>query len=428
MAKLFAPVAASLLLACSLVAAAEPVDIRISWWGGNSRHQATLQAIELFEKKYPDIKVKAEYAGWEGYLSRLTVQIAGGSEPDVIQTNWNWLPVFSQTGTGFYDLNTLKADIDLSQYDPGTLASVTVNNKLNGIPVAITARSFYYNKKLWEEMGVSYPQSWQELMAAGKAFQVRDQSKYPLVLDYMESLTLVQSWMVQKYNIAAIDEQKMKFNYTPEQWVEFFQIYKDLVDSHVFPSMRVLSSYGKSNTWEMKPWIAGQWGGVYMWNTNAVMYENNLSAPYNKLELGPFFMLPGAKDAGLFLKPTMMFSVGKSTRHPAAAAKLIDFLMNDPQGVAAMGLERGTPQSKKAYQHLTAQGVIQPDNITVAGINASLALPHEIATSPYFDNPQLVELWHNTIEHLDQGNTTVKEAAANFSRSAERILKRAIKK
>lgn len=427
MKKRNACLSASLLLACSCLAAAQEAEIRISWWGGNSRHQATLNAIKLFEQKYPDIKVKAEYAGWEGYLSRLTVQIAGGNEPDVIQTNWNWLPIFSRDGNGFYDLYSQKAVLDLGQYDPQSLSTTTVNGKLNGIPVAVTARSFYYNKKLWQEMGVSYPQSWPELMAAGKAFQAKDKEKYPLVLDYMESLTLVQSWMVQKYAIPAINEKTGKFNYTPQQWVEFFQLYKDLVDSHVFPSMRVLSSYGKSNTWEMKPWIQGKWGGIYMWNTNAVMYENNLTAPYNKLELGPFFMLPGAKDAGLFFKPTMMFSVGKSTKHPQEAAKLIDFLMNDPQGVKAMGLERGTPLSKKAAQQLEAEGVIQKDNITVAGINASLALPHNIPTSPYFDNPQFVELWHNTIENIDQGTLTVEQAAKSFSRNAERILGRAMR-
>lgn len=46
-----------------------------------------------------------------------------------------------------------------------------------------------------------------------------------------------------------------------------------------------------------------------MWNTNATMYEANLQPPYNKLDLRPFFMLSGAKDAGLFFKPTMMLSI-----------------------------------------------------------------------------------------------------------------------
>ena len=45
MNKLIAPVAASLMLACSCLSAAQATEIRISWWGGNSRHQATLKRL-----------------------------------------------------------------------------------------------------------------------------------------------------------------------------------------------------------------------------------------------------------------------------------------------------------------------------------------------------------------------------------------------
>lgn len=65
--------------------AADPVEVRISWWGGNQRHEATLAAINAFQKAHPEIKVKAEYAGWDGYLSHLSTGMAGGQEPDVIR-------------------------------------------------------------------------------------------------------------------------------------------------------------------------------------------------------------------------------------------------------------------------------------------------------------------------------------------------------
>lgn len=79
---------------------AQDVDLRMSR-GGNGRHQVTLKALEEFHKQNPDINVKAEYTGWDGHLSRLTTQIAGGTEPDVMQTNWNWLPIFSKMAMAF---------------------------------------------------------------------------------------------------------------------------------------------------------------------------------------------------------------------------------------------------------------------------------------------------------------------------------------
>ncbi len=32
---------------------AQDVDLRMSWWGGNGRHQVTLKALEEFHKQHP---------------------------------------------------------------------------------------------------------------------------------------------------------------------------------------------------------------------------------------------------------------------------------------------------------------------------------------------------------------------------------------
>ena len=37
-----------------------PVTIRLSWWGGDSRHEKTLEAVDKFMEAYPDIKVDRE--------------------------------------------------------------------------------------------------------------------------------------------------------------------------------------------------------------------------------------------------------------------------------------------------------------------------------------------------------------------------------
>ena len=40
----------------------EPVTIRFSWWGGESRQKATLAAVDAFMKEYPWITVECEYS------------------------------------------------------------------------------------------------------------------------------------------------------------------------------------------------------------------------------------------------------------------------------------------------------------------------------------------------------------------------------
>ena len=92
---------ALLALSCTLppaMAQEQNIELRIAWWGSSSRHIATLNAVKAFEDRYPHIKVKSEYTGFDGYLSRLTTQINSGTEPDVIQTNWDWLTLLSKQG------------------------------------------------------------------------------------------------------------------------------------------------------------------------------------------------------------------------------------------------------------------------------------------------------------------------------------------
>ncbi len=124
------------------------VELRMSWWGGNDRHQATLKALEEFHKQNPDITVKAEYTGWDGHLSRLTTQIAGNTEPDVMQTNWNWMPIFSKDGNGFYDLNTLKSQLHIENFPASALEMTANKGKLNGIPISMSSRLFFYNETI----------------------------------------------------------------------------------------------------------------------------------------------------------------------------------------------------------------------------------------------------------------------------------------
>jgi oligogalacturonide transport system substrate-binding protein len=81
--------------------------LRFAWWGGAARHGATLAAVRLFEQRNAGLRIKSEYMGFNGYLERLTTQVAGGSEPDVMQINWAWLAMFSKRGSGFTDLTPL---------------------------------------------------------------------------------------------------------------------------------------------------------------------------------------------------------------------------------------------------------------------------------------------------------------------------------
>ncbi len=86
----------------------------------------------------------------------MTTQIAGGTEADIMQINWPWLPLLSANGDGFADINELADTIDLSQWTQAQLDSVTVNGKLNGLPLSTTGRVFMFNKTTYDKAALTF--------------------------------------------------------------------------------------------------------------------------------------------------------------------------------------------------------------------------------------------------------------------------------
>ena len=69
----------------------DPIELTISWWGGDSRHEAYQKAIEAFQEKYPNITVSPTYGAWSGWEEKQSTALAADQGSDVMQVNWNWL-------------------------------------------------------------------------------------------------------------------------------------------------------------------------------------------------------------------------------------------------------------------------------------------------------------------------------------------------
>lgn len=57
----------------------DQVTIKITWWGGDARHEATQKVLDLYTESHPNVKFEAIPAGWDGYFEKLSTQAASGS-------------------------------------------------------------------------------------------------------------------------------------------------------------------------------------------------------------------------------------------------------------------------------------------------------------------------------------------------------------
>lgn len=185
--------------AADSAASGEEVTLKFSWWGGDSRHEATEKAIEAFMAKYPNIKVEAEYGAWNGWEEKQALAIQGGNAADVMQINWNWITSYSGNGKNFVNLNDYSDVIDLTQFDQDVLDQCKIDDKLMAVPISLTGRLFYWNKTTFDEVGCDIPTDEASLLAAGEAFKAKGDDYYPLALGEYDRQIFLVYYLESKY-------------------------------------------------------------------------------------------------------------------------------------------------------------------------------------------------------------------------------------
>ncbi|MBT9504478.1 MAG: carbohydrate ABC transporter substrate-binding protein [Burkholderiaceae bacterium] len=422
----------ALLAALALCATAQPTRaedsvLRFAWWGGGARHQATLKAIAAFERKNPGVKIKAEYMGFNGYLERLTTQIAGGSEPDVMQINWAWMAMFSKRGNGFTDLNQYRQLLALDQFSAEDLAMGTVAGRLNALPVSYSARVLLWNEAAFKRAGVPLPTTWDELFATGKQFRQKlgDQA-YPLDGELYDMMLLAQAYVQQKYGTPYVDPKLPQVAMSPAAALEWVQIYKKLIDGHVATPLKLRASLGGAEkaTEQQQDWVVGNWAGNFTWDSSIGLRESTLDKQ-QKLTLGDFPTLPGAKNSGMFGRPTVMFAVGRNSKKAEIAARLINFLLCDPEAALILSRTRGVPLVDAQYQLLVKEKKLPElelrayEQIKKQKLAGNIALP-----SPLFEHARMQKFMREVFETIAYGKTSDQDAATRLIADGNALLRR----
>lgn len=391
----------------ALSGTAQAAEMRMSWWGGDSRHAATQEALKVCGDKYGHT-IKPEFTGWSGHFEKLTTQIAGGTEADIMQVNWPWLSIYSADGSGLADLNELSDIIDLSSWDAAQINAGSMNGKLNGLPISTTGRLFVFNKTTYDKAGLALPTTWDELVAAGPVFQEKlGEDFFPFEGAKLDAALLITIYGTQKTGKALIDPETNEINWTKEELTDAVQFYQTMVDNHVIPAWKDVAAAGNIRLHENPLWADGHIAGTYQWDSTYFKITGPLNEGQEVVYSG-LLSQDGQATPGIYRKASMVFAISENSPNKEAAAQIVNCMLNEEEGVAVMGTARGVPASSAAREQLLGADAIAQVQIDAQAkvINAKGPAIH-----PMMEFPDVRNALQDNLELFAYGEIDAATAA-----------------
>ncbi|MBZ4664902.1 sugar ABC transporter substrate-binding protein [Mahella sp.] len=380
------------------------VTLRFMWWGGDDRHKATLDAIDLYMQKNPNVKIDAEYSGIDGYLQKLVTQLSGNTAADIIQIDVTWIPELAAQGDFFADLSQQKS-IDTTTFDQNFLKQYSyLNDKLIGLPTGINASALLYNKDFFAKYGIDDKTvwNWDNLAETAKQVHQKDKNAYLLNFDATVSYYMVKAYVIQRTgNYWVNDDYSLGFDkqVLTDAFTYLDQLFKN---GGIQPFSESAPFQGKP---EQNPkWLNGELGMLWNWTS---MYNVN-KANIKNLGIAMIPVAPDAKDTGIIVRPSQLLTINKNSENAEEAAKFINWFFNDPEAAKILKDVRGLPPTETARKILVDNGLLDPA-LNEATTNATKMMGKP--ENGISQNQELEKISTDVIQELAYQKLTPEKAA-----------------
>lgn len=387
---------------------AGPATLRFSWWGNAERAELMQKAIDLFQSKNPDIKVTPSFQEFEAYWQKMATETAGGNAPDVLQMDFAYIREYSDRNA-LYDLKKQDGkNLELGDLLPGLKGAGEIDGKLYGVPTGGNTWGYMYDPAMFAQAGVEEPAegwTWDDYRDTMKA--IAEKTGVPGGGNYVGSYYNLELQLRQEGGLLYTEDGALGFD--KARLKEFFEEGKALADGKVALPIEKGVQIKPSHALEQKL-VAGDLG----WDNFMSRYAKGNP----NLKLGPV-PTDKAGTSGQYLKPSMLLSVSQKTEHPAAAAKLVSFMVNDPEVGKIFGANRGLPPTNAQRQAAQLEGPLA----AVAAYEDALKDKFgKTPPAPPKGAGTLEQAFIRITEELQYGRISVDEAVDQFFTEAEETL------
>jgi oligogalacturonide transport system substrate-binding protein len=385
------------------------VNLRFCWWGSDPRHKATLNAINAYMQKNPNVKIEAEYMGYDGYYKKLLTQFAGGTAPDIIQLDTQWSAELTAQDNFFLDLNRAKPKLNSNTFSKAMLKDYCIfNKKLIGVPAGVSVVTVLGNKDFFDRFKIpaNTVWTWDKLLEYGKKVHEQDKNAY---LTYAD-IDVVNRLILRPYVAQKTGEIWIRENYT----ITFTK--KILMEALTYISnlykSGTLEPFGESSAFVGKMeqnirWINGNIGLAFALTPTISQMKSTVPAD-RQFIIAAFPMHKGAKQSANPLRPSQLLTINKATRNPAEAVKFLNWFVNAPEAAVILGESRSTPAGSIARKALVDAKKIDP--LIAEALDFAVKKPGK-AWGTLTENTEISQINKDALEKLIFNKITPEQAA-----------------
>jgi multiple sugar transport system substrate-binding protein len=149
--------------------------VELEFWGVFDDSDIYQPLILDFNEKFSHIKIKYYKKNFQTYEKELLEAMASGRGPDILMLHNSWVPRYlNKVQIAPVELITLKEVRD--NFVDVVYDDFVTNNSLFALPLSVDTLALYYNKDIFNTVGIAQPpQTWEEFREAVKKLTIVDE-------------------------------------------------------------------------------------------------------------------------------------------------------------------------------------------------------------------------------------------------------------
>lgn len=338
-------------------------DLTVSFLSGNTYVTDTLDA---FRADNPDLNVRDLQSDSNNYQAQIRAQLDGGQGPDAVYI-WTGSgnAMAAQILGGAGKLEDLSGESWAKDMDPAAKTLVSLDGKMYGLTTVANPYGYFFNTDKMEELGITPPSTFSELIDTCKAVRKKDSVLIALgaqtgYLAYGIPAQLANSiaWTKDKDYLTKLGNGEGGTWTDSQIWndslTEALDEYQQMLEAGCFQD----DSTGYSSDAAYQMVASGQAVGTYI--ISAGLPSLKAAAPDIAFDFATLPATENPEDLVLTVNPGAAFGVSASAKNPEAAKALLDFMAQPEQQALEAKTNFGLP-------YTVSDSVTIPDELAGAG-------------------------------------------------------------